>query len=171
MPSGFRTASKCVLVLSWVLALGCRRGGAPEPGTEFFAIAPDAVTEVTYSSDARKLYAYRWRPEGPFQVFVGRRGAAAEQCAGGEGFARWLRALSRVPVLRELDSKVGAESGEWAEVRVRDASRLEPAEMTLYVPAGAGPVVLAFKDRQYVVGVDAAAVRSLASGCATLGAR
>jgi hypothetical protein len=169
-----RTAAKplgLVALLCATLA-GCRGSNAdlPEPGTEFFAIAPDAVTEVVYSSGSHKLYAYRWRSGEPFQILVARRGAPPEQCTAGEGFGRWLRALARVQVQRELTPKIDEARGEWAEVRIRDDSRVGPADLTLHVPAATGAVVLAHREHQYVVDVDASALHAVALGCGGLGA-
>lgn len=150
-----------------------RRGrDGPEPGTEFFAIAPETVTEVLYSSSERKLYAYRWTSTEPFHVAVGQRGARPEQCMGGEGFMRWLRALARVPVTRELKPALDMTKGEWANVQLWDTRPLEPNGLTLRVPTATGePVVLVFEQRQFIVDVNPVALRSVMPGCAALGVR
>jgi hypothetical protein len=137
-----------------------------------FAIAPESVTELVFRSPARRLYAYRWTKDGPFQLVVAaRESAAVEQCAAGPGFARWLRAVASVPVVKEVENRLDPAAADWADIELRDATSLEPIQLRIRVPsANSEPVVVQFESRQFVVGVDAAAVRTIASGCAVLGA-
>jgi len=166
--------------MGWVvIATGClsatcgHRQSAemrPEPGLEFIAVTPDTVREVTVSSKRLKLFAYRWTAGGRFQVVLGQPGTPPEQCLSGDGFDRLLTVLARVPVRAE-HRRSGHELGrEWVDVRLRDASVLEPIDMTIALPGPSGePVLLAFRDRHYVVDMDAQTLGTMTSGCAALG--
>jgi hypothetical protein len=167
---------RMVLVLSGVAAIACtkdRDEGAPEPGTDLYAIAPETVREVVLSTPDRKLYAYRWAPDDTFHIVVATRGSAeAEQCIAGEGFARWLAAASRMPIGKKLDRQVDSASGEWTDLQLRDASQLEPIAVRLHIPSAPGePAVIQFGADQYSVDADGPMLRSASSGCATLGAK
>lgn len=156
--------------------IGCakdRDGGAPEPGTELYAVAPETVREVEFRTPDRKLYAYRWAPEDTFHIVVATRGSAeAEQCTAGEGFTRWLAAVSRMPIGKKLDRQVDSATGEWTDLQLRDASQLEPIAVHLHIPSAPGaPAVLQFGADQYSVDADGPMLRSASSGCATLGAK
>jgi hypothetical protein len=155
---------------------GCRRDrddGAPEPGTDLYAVAPETIREVTFSSPDHKLYAYRWAAGDTFHVVIATRGtAAAEQCAAGEGFARWLSTVARMPITRELDGRVDSAAAEWADLRLRDATQLEPIDVRLGVPiAAGGPTVIQYGDKQYEVEMDSTALRSVRAGCPALGVK
>ena len=142
--------------------------GQPEPGTQYYAMAPENIREVVFSSSERKLYAYRWSASEPFNIYTGARGKNPEHCASGDGFTRWLNAVATIPVKVVANNPV---AGEWTEVQLRDATTLEPNKATLLIPASqTDPVLMRFGDRQYVVEVNAAEFRSMNSGCAALGA-
>ncbi len=172
----FRPLLPMVVVLYGVAAIACakdRDERAPEPGTELYAIAPETVREVAFSTPDRKLYAYRWAPGDTFHIVVATRGSAeAEQCPAGEGFTRWLAAVSRMPIGKKLERPVDSASGEWTDLQLRDASQLEPIAAHLHIPSAPGdPAVIQFGADQYSVNVDGPMLRSASSGCATLGAK
>src|SRR5688572_25293408 len=168
------TSVRHLLRLAVVLAGGCGSGPddrAPEPGTELYAIDPADVSEVVFTGPDHKLFAYRWSPAGTFQIVVATRGRAEiERCAAGDGFQRWLTAIARMPVQRDVDRPFDTRGAEWADLRLRDTTGLEPIDVRLRVPReGDEPVVLQSGMRQYAVEVDAAALRTARSGCAALG--
>lgn len=161
-----------VLAAWCLLTVACRSTGAtsgqPEPGTQYYAMAPENIREVVFSSSERKLYGYRWSASEPFNIYTGGRGANPEHCTSGDGFTRWLNAVATIPVQSVANDTV---AGEWTEVQLRDATTLEPNNATLLIPASqTDPVLMRFGDRQYVVGVNAAELRSVNSGCSVLGA-
>lgn len=161
----------CAIAAYCVFAVGCRStgtvAGQPEPGTEYYAVAPETIREVVFSSSDRKLYAYRWSASESFYIYTGGRGTNPEQCTSGDGFTRWLNAIATIPVRAVVDKTV---AGEWAEVRLRDATNLEPNDVTLLIPASqSDPVLMRFGQQQYVVEVNAALLRSVNSGCSALG--
>jgi hypothetical protein len=169
-----KSASCLAVALLGALACGGRGAdGSPEPGTELYAVAPETVREVVFSTPDRKLYAYRWAPSDSFQLIVATRGKAeVEHCAGGAGFTRWLAAASRMPVARKLDRRLDAASTEWADLQLRDASQLEPIDVHLHIPSAAGePTVMQYGTEQYAVDVDAAVLQEVRSGCSALGAK
>lgn len=148
-----------------------QEGGAPEPGTELYAISPDDVSEVVFTAPEHRLYAYRWSPTDTFQIIVATRGRTeVERCAAGAGFQRWLTAVARMPMERKLDRPFEPRGAEWTDLRLRDTSDLEPIDVRLRFPvANDEPVVLQSGAHQYAVAVDAVALRSARSGCAALG--
>lgn len=175
LPSGppLKSASGVALALL-VLACGERGGGgAPEPGTELYAVAPETVREVVFSTPDHKLYAYRWAPSDSFQLVIATRGKAeVEHCVAGAGFTPWLAAASRMPVARKLDRRLDAASTKWADLQLRDASQLEPIDVHLHLPSAAGePTVVQYGTEQYAVDVNAAALQTVGSGCGGLGAK
>jgi hypothetical protein len=166
-----RGRNVCAIALFGIALAGCRStsgaGARPEPGTEYYAVAPESIREVVFSSPERKLYAYRWNGSATFQIFTASPGTAPEQCAAGDGFGRWLAAIATIPVRSVADSTV---AGAWAEVRLRDATDLDANEATLLVPASpSDPVLMRVGEQSFVVGIDAALLRSVNAGCAGLG--
>ena len=161
-----------LLVAAGLLGTACRHDArGPEPGMELYAVAPDSVREVLLSSGDRKLYAFRWRAGEPFRLLVATRGdSVVQRCTAGPGFARWLAAVSRLPIRDSLPRARERDAGEWADLELRDASALEPITARLRLPVAASdPVVVRVDDRDWAVDVDAAALRDVRGGCASLG--
>jgi hypothetical protein len=168
------TTKTAVLLLccgaAWTSCSSGPRSSAPEAGTELYAVAPESVNEVLFTSGAVKLFAYRWKPEDPFHIFVSSRTGPPQQCTGGGQFQEWLKAVSRLPVLRETDQRFEPGSPEWGDLRLRDNTQLEPIDVRLRLPSSdREPVVIQVDDRQFLVDVNAAVVRRAASGCADIG--
>jgi len=149
----------------------CSTGGAPgqpEPGTQYYAMAPENITEVVFSSSERKLYGYRWNASEPFNIYTAGRGANPELCTSGGEFTRWLNAVATIPVQAVAKNTI---AGEWIEVQLRDVTTLEPNTANLLIPLSqTDPVLMRYGDQQYVVEVNAVELRSVNSGCAALGA-
>jgi hypothetical protein len=162
-----------ILLLAGVLWSGCsqRPGeGLPEPGTDFYAVSPDTVTEVLLSTGLYKLFAFRWSPGDRFQLVVSLKGKAVEQCQAGPPFENWLKAVTRMPVVRQIDRPFDAESQNWGNLRLRDNTRLEPVEVRLRIPsAGSEPAVIEVGTRQFIVDLNAAILGTASSGCRALG--
>lgn len=162
-------------LLCCVASTACRpvsKSAEPEPGTELYAVAMDAVSEVLISSPSHKIYAYRWTTDQPFQLMVASRDSASpEQCPGGAGFEQLLRAVATLPVVKESE-KHFEDGAAWTGLWLRDTTNLDPIEARIRIPEAAGePVVIQYGNRQYVVRVDAAALQTAKSGCAELGRR
>ena len=152
------------LLMCIAMSSSCRspeKSGTPEPGTELYAVAPDAITEVLISSQAHKIYAYRLNTDRPFQLVVASGEApAAEQCSSGVGFARLLQAVASMPIVKKADKQFDERGADWTELRLRDTISLEPIEARIRIPRTNGePVVIQFVDRQYVVRADPASLR------------
>jgi hypothetical protein len=169
-----RAGFKAVAILCCVANLAChsQKSGWPEPGMELYSVAADSVREVLLSSPARKVYAYRWATDRPFQLVIASRDSAtAEQCSAGPGFERLLKALATLPVVKESEKHFDDGTAAWADVRLKDTTNLEPIEARIRIPeANSEPVVIQFRDRQYVVRVDPSVLQT-ATGCAVLGRR
>jgi len=75
-----------------------------------------------------------------------------------------------MPVIKESGKHFEEGTAAWADVRLRDTTNLEPIEARIRIPEANGePVVIQFRDRQYEVRADAAALQTARSGCAALG--
>jgi hypothetical protein len=150
-----------------------RQAPAPEPGTDLYAVAPGAIHEVLLTSPERKMLAFRWTPDTVFHlVFAVRGRPGVEQCRAGDGFDRWLAAVSRMPVRARLHVPIDPRSG-WVSLQLRDTTQLEPIDVRLRIPPGnTEPVTIqsGSPDQQYSVDVDATVLRSIESGCGALGA-
>jgi hypothetical protein len=120
------------------------KSAGPEPGTELYAVATDAVREVLISSPSHKIYAYRWTTDQPFQLMVASRdGASPEQCPGGAGFEQLLRAVATLPVVKESE-KHFEDGAAWTGLWLRDTN-LDPIEARIRIPEAAGePVVIQY---------------------------
>ena len=157
------------------LAAACgpgRDSPTAEPGTELYATSPGAVDEILFSSRERKMLAFRRTPGAPFELlFVNAGDAGVERCAAGDGFQRWLTAVSSLPIARRLDPPVDARASGWADLRLRDSTGMEPIDVRLRIPpADQDSVVVRVDAQQYVADVDATVLRSVVSGCRALGA-
>jgi hypothetical protein len=164
-----------IAVLIPAVGLACdseREGSAPEPGTELYAVEPGAIEEVLFSSPDRKMLAFRWTPDTTFQLVFATRGRPdTERCAAGDGFRQWLAAVATIRVGRQLDRPFDPSGGGWADLRLRDTTQIDPIETRLRVPPSGGePVVIEFGAQQYSVEANAAAVRTITSGCSAFGA-
>lgn len=169
-----RIGGKVVAMLCCIASLACHttpRSGSPEPGIELYAVATDSVREVLLSSAVHKIYAYRWAADRPFQLMIASKDTAtAEQCLGGAGFDRLVQAVATTRVAKESEKRFEDGTPAWADVRLRDTTNLEPIEARIRIPeADSEPVVIQFRDRQYIVGIDAAVLQLAKSGCAELG--
>lgn len=162
-------------VILWCAAsLACRpqpNSARPEPGAELYAVSVNSIREVLLSSSTRKIYAYRWASDLPYQlVIASREGVTAEQCSGGLGFERLLQILASVPVVEESERRFEEGTAGWVDVLLRDNTNLEPIQARIRIPEVNGePVVVKFGERQYKVRVDAWVLRTAKSGCAELG--
>ncbi len=173
IPSSLLARVLVIAGLTPVLVAACdseRQASAPEPGTELYAVAPGAVDEVLFSSAEKRMLAFRWTPDSVFQlVFVTRGRFDAERCAAGDGFQRWLTAVSSMPIGRRLERPFDPAGAGWADLRLRDTTRIEPIDVRLRLPSAGEPVAIQFGAQQYSVDVDAAAVRTIESGCGAVG--
>jgi hypothetical protein len=169
-----QTVRKVVFFLLFLGALAaCNKRHdlqAPEPGTELFAVLPDSVNEVLFSSSDRKLYAYRWTSGQPFQIMTSSRGLAVpEHCAGGVGFQQLLQAIARVKIVREVDKSFDTTTSDWADVELKDATVLEPISMRIRVPRTTDePVVIQVEKQQFVVDMYGPALARTRLGCSAL---
>jgi hypothetical protein len=158
-----RQGRAALLVVVSILAASCgAEPPSPEAGTDLYAVAPDVVVEVLYSSPETKLFAYRWTPAEPFRVTLAVSGRAPEYCEGGEPFTRWLRAVTSIPIRSELEKPLEPGGPQWADLRLKDTSALEPNEVTLRIPdSDTEPVVARVGERQFAVAVEARALRAV----------
>lgn len=168
-----KTRVTIVGLLCGALLWGCHsdpKSGKPEPGTELYAVAPESVREIVISLPLHKIYAYRWATDQPFQLVVASRAAAqAEQCSGGAGFQRLLQTLATMPIIKESEKHFEEDTEAWADVQLRDTTQLDPIAARIRIPQEKSePVVIQFGDRQYLVQMDAQALRASQSGCAEL---
>lgn len=154
-------------------ALGCSsrspsRAGA---GSELYAVAPDSVTDIVFTSASRKVFAYRFQAGQPMVVVTADvKAAAPETCSGGPEFQRWFETLSQMRVASHVNKPVDALDPGWATVMLRDATVLEPVLVRVLVVGGPKPSVIAeYAGQRYVVATDAAALDSSRLSCATLG--
>lgn len=149
---------------------GGGNGSVPSPGTDLYAASAEGILEVALTSAAQRVYAFRWAPGEPFQIVAARPGQKIETCLAGEGFRRFLEAVSSLRVVAQA-SEPADRGDSWAQLRIVDASGIEPIEVTIRVPRrDEQPVLVEVDQRQFVVAVDAAALRLTASGCGGLGA-
>jgi hypothetical protein len=172
-PPTVRRAAR-IFLSSW-LAAACgqgRQAAAPEPGTELYAVAPASIDEVVLSSPDRKMLAFRWAPDTVFQlVFAARGRPETERCAAGDGFRRWLTAVSSMPVDQRLERPFEPAGAGWVHLRLRDTTQIGPIDVRLRIPsAGDEPVVIQAGEHQYRVNVDAAVLRTIESACRGVGA-
>lgn len=136
-----------------------------------YAVSAEDLAEVTLSAPDRKLYAYRWDAQRPFTLLVASRTEPrTTACEAGPGFSRWLDAVTQVPIVRPVATDTPDPAGSWAELRLRDASTLEPITVDVLLPAAdTGRMVVRVGGRRYLTGVEAGVLRTVDGGCASLG--
>jgi hypothetical protein len=153
------------------LMAGCvSRTPAPESGVELYAVPPENVREILFSSPDRKLFAYRWGQEGPFQIWTASKDSGEpERCTGGEPFKKWLEAVSSMRVERSASSSEAGAAAGWSDLLIRDYTSLDPIQIRLRIPASEKePVVADWHGSRVVVRIDARVLRTALSGCAQL---
>lgn len=145
------------------------------PGTEVFAVAPEAVQEVRYRSVTAEVGAQR-RGAGFTLTCRGPGAGGTETCRSGPGFDAALAQLTslklvRTPEAREVQSYRKYPAEAWAQVLIRDSSALEPFTARLLPLAESlTEAVAQFGGATYVVRLEEKVFRLLEGGCATLGA-
>jgi len=137
-----------LLVLAWPVLIGCQNWRSAETvrvGTELYAIVPEGIIEVLFSTDDHKVFAYRWNPNDAFQLTVASaRERRVEYCVSGEGFRRWLEAVASARVTNEVMKFSNAKNGggSWARLRLRDSSSLDSIDVQIQMPVTAADPVL-----------------------------
>ena len=174
------TTKITVRVLIFVLLLGlvASCGGyfdnrEPEPGTDLYAVSSSQISEVLFSSEQKKIYAFRWNTAEKFIIMVASPGiSAVEQCTAGKGFERWLNAVSSLRVGKEVKNAAINPAGTISAVlRLRDTSEVESIEIRLQIPsAGNELALISAGEKQFSVEVDTAIVRTVLAGCRVLAA-
>lgn len=161
-----------VAILPWALGvIACDRAldSRPQPGTALYAVATENILELTLTSADRRVYAFRWALDEPFQILSVRPGADAERCRAGEGFARVLAAVSRLDIVAEEAGRLDQDDRNWARLSIADSSGLDPVTTRLRIPSGDEPVLVLVADRQFSVGAKPDTLRLLTVGCQGLG--
>lgn len=163
-----------------LLLLGVGQDGWGKPlraGTEVFAVDPDLVLELSYSTPGMRLTAQRQKPGAPFTIrFWETKKLPPASCPAGKGFAKVLKQLTSLKLRRPLDTHETEEYfrkyplPSWAELMIRDTSALEPFHALLHPLTGSAPEALVhFQGATYVVDFQTQVFRLLAGGCRTLG--
>lgn len=165
--------TKVGYIAAIALALGCSVAEAteePEPGADFYALSPENILEVLFSSATYKLYAFRWDLGGGFEVVTATRTGKVEHCTAGEGFARWLTVAAHMTVEKKLPIPIEDKQG-WDDLQIRDDSELEPIIVRVYLPLidQKEPVLLRDESGDFAVDTDAATFGLVRHGCAALG--
>jgi hypothetical protein len=150
------------------LALVCCQKGSdlPTPGTDFYAVAPESILEVSFTTRQARLHAFRWSPSDTFVVVTAKRPSnRPEVCAASPAFLHWVTSIAKLPIKTEKPS-IDTSGGEWAELRIYDSSSLEAIEARIFLPSTrARPVVLSQVGRLYETTLDPVVARTAFSGC------
>jgi hypothetical protein len=160
-----------VLAVSVLTACGASNKHEPEPGAELYAVSADHVTEVLFSSQEQKIYAFRWKTDERFRIIAASPGSPlAEQCVAGRGFEEWLNAVTSMRINRETKPLSASDSNRgWAVLTLRDTTNLEVIEVRLHVPpSGDGFPVISSGDKQFSVDVSSQVLRNALAGCRSL---
>ena len=104
------------LIACCVIPVACSNSAsrAPEVGTDYYAIAPEAVSEVSVASRDQRVWGYKWDGSPSFSLVVAYRSPPrVETCVAGSGFRSWLQALSRLPIRGRPSTRLDPASPDW----------------------------------------------------------
>jgi len=155
---------------SLIAAASCGQSGpsTPESGTIVAGVAAETVLELTLTSPASRLYAFRWTVDEPFQIVTSKPMTEVETCRSGDAFARFLNAVSTLRSRGAAPAITGTV--EWARLHISDASGLPPVDALIGIPERiSDPITIDINGQQFALDLDPAAVRLPALGCRGLG--
>jgi hypothetical protein len=94
------------------------------PAGVSFSTADYIISEVLFTAEDIKFYAYRWGPEERFRIVVLRPGEdGVEECSGGEAFDRWFFQTTELYVGPALEVPVANKASDWAVFELSNTRR------------------------------------------------
>jgi hypothetical protein len=146
------------------------------PAGVSFSTADYIISEVLFTAEDIKVYAYRWGPEERFRIVVLRPGEdGVEDCIGGEAFDRWFFQTTEMYVGPALEVPVANKASDWAVFElIKYETPVEENDTRMLLPTRPGePIIVewAHIPGQYPAEWDPELFALVKQGCAGLGAK